>query len=107
MSNGTNTETVDVSKSGYYVWKNRKPSARKLEEERIKVAIKDLWNREIVGYNSTQKSKRPRNYEAFCSSPDCAGLILGGHETKEFELKQKFRLKLRCWRLESYRSIKP
>lgn len=39
---------LDVSKSGYYVWKNRKPSARKVEDERIKVAIKDLWNREIV-----------------------------------------------------------
>jgi len=31
---------LDVSKSGYYVWKHRRPSARKLEEERIKVAIK-------------------------------------------------------------------
>jgi ACT domain-containing protein len=37
--------TLDVSKSGYYVWKNRKPSARKLEEERIKVAIKAAHER--------------------------------------------------------------
>lgn len=36
---------LDVSKSGYYVWKNRKPSARKLEEERIKVAIKAAHER--------------------------------------------------------------
>jgi hypothetical protein len=31
---------LGVSKSGYYVWRNRKPSARKLAEERFKVAIK-------------------------------------------------------------------
>lgn len=36
---------LDVSKSGYYVWKNRKPSARKLEDERIKVAIKAAHER--------------------------------------------------------------
>ena len=36
---------LDVSKSGYYAWKNRKPSARKLEEERIKVAIKAAHER--------------------------------------------------------------
>jgi putative transposase len=31
---------LGVSKSGYYAWKNRKPSARKLEDERLMVAIK-------------------------------------------------------------------
>ncbi|TYO98410.1 helix-turn-helix protein [Geothermobacter ehrlichii] len=36
---------LEVSKSGYYAWKNRKPSARKLEEERIKVAIKAAHDR--------------------------------------------------------------
>jgi putative transposase len=36
---------LDVSKSGYYAWKNRKPSARKLEEERIKVAIRAAHER--------------------------------------------------------------
>jgi len=36
---------LGVSKSGYYVWKNRKSSARKLEEERIKVAIKTAHER--------------------------------------------------------------
>lgn len=36
---------LDVSKSGYYVWKNRKPSTRKLEDERIKIAIKAAHER--------------------------------------------------------------
>lgn len=36
---------LDVSKSGYYAWKNRKPSARKLEDERIKVAIRAAHER--------------------------------------------------------------
>jgi putative transposase len=36
---------LDVSKSGYYAWKNRKPSARNQEEERIKVAIKAAHER--------------------------------------------------------------
>jgi putative transposase len=36
---------LNVSKSGYYAWKNRKPSARRQEEERIKVAIKAAHER--------------------------------------------------------------
>ena len=36
---------LGVSKSGYYVWRNRKPSARKLEDERLKVAIKAAHER--------------------------------------------------------------
>lgn len=36
---------LGVSKSGYYAWRNRKPSARKLEEERLKVAIKAAHER--------------------------------------------------------------
>ena len=31
---------LNVSKSGYSAWKNRRPSARKLEEGRIKIAIR-------------------------------------------------------------------
>jgi putative transposase len=31
---------LGVSKSGYYVWRVRKPSTRKVEDERLKVAIK-------------------------------------------------------------------
>lgn len=31
---------LDVSKSGYYAWKNRKLSPRRLEDERLKVAIR-------------------------------------------------------------------
>jgi putative transposase len=36
---------LGVSKSGYYAWKNRKPSARKREDERLKVAIKAAHER--------------------------------------------------------------
>ena len=36
---------LGVSKSGYYVWRNRKPSARKLEDERLKIAIKAAHER--------------------------------------------------------------
>lgn len=36
---------LGVSKSGYYAWRDRKPSARKLEEERLKVAIKAAHER--------------------------------------------------------------
>jgi hypothetical protein len=36
---------LDVSKSGSYAWKHRTPSARKQEEERIKVAIKAAHER--------------------------------------------------------------
>jgi putative transposase len=36
---------LGVSKSGYHAWRNRKPSARKLEDERLKVAIKALVTR--------------------------------------------------------------
>jgi len=36
---------LGVSKSGYYAWRNRKPSARKLEDERLKVAIKAAHER--------------------------------------------------------------
>ncbi|PLX88685.1 MAG: hypothetical protein C0614_02325 [Desulfuromonas sp.] len=37
--------TLGVSKSGYYAWKNRKPSARKQEDERLKVAIRAAHER--------------------------------------------------------------
>jgi putative transposase len=36
---------LGVSKSGYYVWRTRKPSARKREDERLKVAIKAAHER--------------------------------------------------------------
>ncbi|PLX91475.1 MAG: hypothetical protein C0621_10990 [Desulfuromonas sp.] len=36
---------LSVSKSGYYAWKNRRPSARKLREECVKVAIKAAHKR--------------------------------------------------------------
>jgi len=36
---------LDVSKSGYYAWKNRKPSSRRLEDERLKVAIRAAHER--------------------------------------------------------------
>jgi len=41
----------EVSKGGYYIWKNRKPSARKQEEELVKVAAgrRHLWLREDLG----------------------------------------------------------
>ena len=36
---------LGVSKSGYYAWRNRKPSVRKLEDERLKVAIRAAHER--------------------------------------------------------------
>jgi putative transposase len=36
---------LGVSKSGYYAWKNRKPSPRRLEDERLKVAIRATHER--------------------------------------------------------------
>ena len=36
---------LDVSKSGYYAWKNRKSSSRWLEDERLKVAIRAAHER--------------------------------------------------------------
>jgi putative transposase len=36
---------LGVSKSGYYAWRTRKPSARRLEDKRLKVAIKAAHER--------------------------------------------------------------
>lgn len=38
-------QTLGVSKSGYYAWKNRKPSVRKQEDERLTVAIRAAHER--------------------------------------------------------------
>jgi len=42
---GPMCRVLGVSKSGYYVWRVRKPSARKLEDEWLKVAIKAAHKR--------------------------------------------------------------
>ena len=42
---GPMCRVLGVSKSGYYVWRNRKTSARKQEDERLKVAIKAAHER--------------------------------------------------------------
>jgi transposase InsO family protein len=42
---GSMCRVLGVSKSGYYVWLVRKPSARKLEDERLKIAIKAAHKR--------------------------------------------------------------
>jgi putative transposase len=44
--------TLGVSKSGYYAWKNRKPSARKQEDEHLKVAIRAAHERGRGTYGS-------------------------------------------------------
>ena len=36
---------LNVSKSGYYAWRDRKPSPRRLEDERLKVAIRAAQER--------------------------------------------------------------
>lgn len=41
----TMCRVLGVSKSGYYAWLGRKPSARKMEEERIKIAIRAAHER--------------------------------------------------------------
>jgi putative transposase len=38
-------QVLGVSKSGYYAWRNRKPSVRKREDERLKVAIRAAHER--------------------------------------------------------------
>lgn len=45
FSVSTMCRVLDVSKSGYYAWKKRKPSARQQENERLKVAIKAAHER--------------------------------------------------------------
>ena len=42
---GPMCRALGVSKSGYYVWRNRKPSARKQEDDRLKVSIKAAHER--------------------------------------------------------------
>lgn len=42
---GVICQAFDLSRSGYYAWKRRKPSARKQEDERIVVAIKAAHER--------------------------------------------------------------
>lgn len=54
---------LDVSKSGYYAWKNRKPSARKLEDERIKVAIKAAHERGRQTYGPEKIQDELRDVE--------------------------------------------
>ena len=40
----------DVSRSGYYDWRHRKPSARAQENERLKVAIRVAHSRSRESY---------------------------------------------------------
>lgn len=42
---GVMCHALDLSRSGYYAWKRRRPSTRKLEDERISVAIKAAHER--------------------------------------------------------------
>ncbi|BCA79006.1 hypothetical protein AOP6_0793 [Desulfuromonas sp. AOP6] len=42
---GFSVDPMGVSKSSYYAWKNRKPSARKQKDERLKVAIRAAHER--------------------------------------------------------------
>jgi len=54
---------LNVSKSGYYAWKNRKPSARTLETERIKVAIKAAHERGRGTYGPEKIQEELRDVE--------------------------------------------
>jgi len=65
---------LGVSKSGYYVWKNRKPSARKLEDERYKLAIKAAHERGRGTYG-TERFRRswPRSKKSRLASTGSNG----------------------------------
>ena len=43
---------LEVSRSGYYVWLNRKPSKRSQENERLKIAIKAAHKRTHKRYGT-------------------------------------------------------
>lgn len=59
----TMCRVLGVSKSGYYSWKNRKPSVRKLEDERLKVAIKAAHERGRGTYGPEKIHDEPVDVE--------------------------------------------
>lgn len=58
------SRVFDVSRSGYYGWLNRKPSARAQEDERLKVAIHVAHKRgrESYGARRLQPEFPSENY---------------------------------------------
>ncbi len=46
--------TLRVSRSGYYAWRNRKPSARQLEDEQLRPKVVEVFETGRGPYGSTR-----------------------------------------------------
>ena len=57
-------ELFDVSRSGYYAWKQREPSKRQRENEALKVEIKEIHreSRETYGSPRVHAELRARGF---------------------------------------------
>lgn len=86
----TMSRVFDVSRSGYYDWLNRKPSARAQEDERLKVAIR-------VAHRRTRESYGVRRLQSELAAE---GFIAGrdriGRLRKEMELRCKQKRKFKA-----------
>lgn len=82
----TMCEAFGLSRSGYYAWKRRKPSARKLEDEHISVAIKTAHDRGRGTYG-------PEKIQTELLAVD--GLDVGLNRIKRLRRKHGIRCKQR------------
>jgi putative transposase len=79
-------QAFDLSRSGYYAWKRRKPTARKLEDERITVAIKAAHDRSRGTYG-------PERIQTELAAVD--GLDVGLNRIKRLRRKHGIRCRQR------------
>ena len=79
---------LGVSKSGYYVWRNHKPSAWRLKDERLKVAIKAAHDRGRGTYGPEKIQEE---------SADVEKIEAGINRIKQFKILPSMSRKGNCW----------
>ena len=69
------SETLGVSRSGYYSWKKRGPSDRTLENRRLTARIKEIWENSHRTYGSPRIHQQLIADGESVSRPRVAGLM--------------------------------